>query len=67
VIRALGSPMAVAYCRVSTLEQKKKGYGIEIQVRDVTLFAQAQGLDLRKREGGRMRTVNFRAPDMGTE
>lgn len=34
----------VAYCRVSTLEQKKKGYGIEIQVRDVTLFAERQGL-----------------------
>lgn len=34
----------VAYCRVSTLEQKKKGHGIEIQVRDVTLFAQHQGL-----------------------
>jgi DNA invertase Pin-like site-specific DNA recombinase len=34
----------VAYCRVSTLEQKRKGHGIEIQVRDVTLFAQEQGL-----------------------
>ncbi len=34
----------VAYCRVSTLEQKKKGHGIDIQVRDVTLFAQCQGL-----------------------
>lgn len=33
-----------AYCRVSTLEQKKKGHGIEIQVRDVTLFAQSHGL-----------------------
>jgi site-specific DNA recombinase len=39
---------AVAYCRVSTLEQKRKGYGIEIQVRDVTLFAQAQGLFIRR-------------------
>jgi DNA invertase Pin-like site-specific DNA recombinase len=39
---------AVAYCRVSTLEQKRKGYGIEIQVRDVTLFAQAQGLFVRR-------------------
>jgi site-specific DNA recombinase len=38
----------VAYCRVSTLEQKKKGHGIEIQVRDVTLFAQAQGLFIRR-------------------
>ncbi|MCI0563174.1 MAG: recombinase family protein [Nitrososphaera sp.] len=34
----------VAYCRVSTLEQKKKGHGIEIQIRDVTLFSQSQGL-----------------------
>ena len=34
----------VAYSRVSTLEQKRKGYGIEIQVRDVTLFAETQGL-----------------------
>ncbi len=33
-----------AYCRVSTLEQKRRGYGIEIQVRDVTLFAERQGL-----------------------
>jgi site-specific DNA recombinase len=38
----------VAYCRVSTLEQKKKGYGIDIQVRDVTLFAQAQGLLIQR-------------------
>jgi DNA invertase Pin-like site-specific DNA recombinase len=38
----------VAYCRVSTLEQKKKGNGIEIQVRDATLFAQAQGLFIRR-------------------
>ncbi len=36
--------LVVAYCRISTLEQKKNGLGIEIQVRDVTLFAQAQGL-----------------------
>ena len=34
----------VAYCRISTLEQKKNGHGIEIQVRDATLFAQTQGL-----------------------
>jgi site-specific DNA recombinase len=33
-----------AYCRVSTLEQKKKGYGIDIQIRDATLFAERQGL-----------------------
>ena len=36
--------LVVAYCRISTLEQKKNGLGIEIQVRDITLFAQAQGL-----------------------
>ena len=36
--------MVAAYCRVSTLEQKKNGLGLEIQIRDVTLFAQAQGL-----------------------
>src|SRR6266851_1031126 len=34
----------VAYCRVSTLEQKRRGYGIEIQIRDVNLFAERQGL-----------------------
>jgi len=34
----------VAYCRVSTLEQKKKGYGIDIQIRDVTLYAERHGL-----------------------
>jgi site-specific DNA recombinase len=28
-----------AYCRVSTLEQKKKGLGMDIQLRDVTAFA----------------------------
>ena len=27
--------IVAAYCRVSTLEQKKKGYGIEIQKRDI--------------------------------
>jgi site-specific DNA recombinase len=32
----------VAYCRVSTLEQKRKGYGIDIQMRDLTLFAERQ-------------------------
>lgn len=36
--------MVVGYCRVSTLEQKRRGYGIDIQVRDVTLFAERQGL-----------------------
>jgi DNA invertase Pin-like site-specific DNA recombinase len=34
----------VAYCRVSTLEQKRRGYGIDIQVRDVQAFAERQGL-----------------------
>src|SRR5688572_17430298 len=33
-----------AYCRVSTLEQKKKGLGMDIQVRDVTFFAEGQHL-----------------------
>lgn len=34
----------VAYCRVSTLEQKKKGYGIDIQIRDATICAERYGL-----------------------
>jgi site-specific DNA recombinase len=38
----------VAYCRVSTLEQKKKGHGIDIQIRDVTLFAERHGLLIEK-------------------
>ena len=38
----------VAYCRVSTLEQKKKGYGIDIQIRDVTLFAERHNLFIKK-------------------
>src|SRR5437667_8769309 len=33
-----------AYCRVSTLEQKRKGLGMDIQVREVTAFAEAQNL-----------------------
>jgi site-specific DNA recombinase len=37
-----------AYCRVSTLEQKKKGYGIDIQIRDAALFAERQGLLVEK-------------------
>ena len=36
--------IVVAYCRVSTLEQTKNGLGLEIQVRDATLFAQNQGI-----------------------
>ncbi|HWP38033.1 MAG TPA: recombinase family protein [Gemmatimonadales bacterium] len=39
---------AVAYCRVSTLEQKRQGYGIDIQIRDVTLFAERQGFFIRR-------------------
>src|SRR5712691_4750633 len=38
----------VSYCRVSTLEQKRRGYGIEIQVRDVSAFAQRQGLFVQR-------------------
>ena len=34
----------VGYCRVSTLEQKKKGYGIDIQVRDIKRCAEVFGL-----------------------
>src|SRR5207247_2389324 len=37
-----------AYCRVSTLEQKKKGLGMDIQLRDVTGFAEAQGLTIAR-------------------
>lgn len=40
--------MAVAYCRVSTLEQKKKGYGIEIQIRDATICAERHGFLVEK-------------------
>lgn len=38
----------VAYCRVSTLEQKRRGYGIDIQVRDVKAFAEGQGLFVQR-------------------
>ena len=34
----------VAYCRVSTLEQKKKGLGMDIQIRDVNAFAEGRAL-----------------------
>ncbi len=40
--------LVVAYCRVSTLEQKRRGYGIDIQIRNVTLFAQRLGLLVRR-------------------
>jgi site-specific DNA recombinase len=42
------SKKVAAYCRVSTLEQKKKGHGIDIQIRDVTLFAERHGLLVEK-------------------
>ena len=35
---------AVAYSRVSALEQKRRGYGIDSQIRDVTVFAERHGL-----------------------
>lgn len=38
----------VGYCRVSTLEQKKNGYGIDIQIRDVVLFARQNKLIVDK-------------------
>src|SRR4051794_39724629 len=38
----------VAYCRVSTLEQKKKGLGMDIQIRDVTAFAESQKLVINR-------------------
>jgi len=34
----------VGYCRISTLEQKKKGYGIDIQVRDIKDYAERYDL-----------------------
>ncbi|MGH9460200.1 MAG: recombinase family protein [Vicinamibacteria bacterium] len=37
-----------AYCRVSTMEQKRRGYGIDVQIRDVTLFAERQELFIRR-------------------
>lgn len=40
--------LVVAYCRVSTLEQKRRGYGIDIQIRDVTLFAERGGFFVRR-------------------
>ncbi len=32
--------IVAAYCRVSTLEQKKKGYGIDIQLRDIQMYSE---------------------------
>src|SRR5947207_2217469 len=42
------SRSVVAYCRVSTLEQKRRGFGIDIQLRDVKLFAERQGLFVQR-------------------
>jgi site-specific DNA recombinase len=36
--------IVAGYCRVSTLEQKKKGHGIDIQIRDIEGYAEANGL-----------------------
>ncbi len=36
--------LIVAYCRVSTLEQKRRGYGIEIQLDEVQRCAAHHGL-----------------------
>jgi len=38
--------IVAAYCRVSTLEQKKKGYGIDIQKRDIERYANNFGLSV---------------------
>lgn len=38
----------VAYCRVSTLEQKKRGHGIDIQIRDVSAFAERYKLSIEE-------------------
>lgn len=38
----------VGYCRVSTLEQKKKGFGIDIQIRDVEGYADANGITINR-------------------
>jgi site-specific DNA recombinase len=36
----------VGYCRVSTLEQKKKGFGIDVQVREIQKFARDNGITI---------------------
>ncbi len=38
----------VAYCRVATLGQKGRGNAIDIQIREVTRFAQREGLVVRR-------------------
>lgn len=37
----------IAYCRIFTLEQKK-GYTMDIQIRDVTIYAEPHGLVVKK-------------------
>ncbi|SRR6266498_2121019 len=46
----------VAYCRVLTLEQKRREYGIDIQVRDVMAFAERQGLLVQRFYKGEAQT-----------
>ncbi len=36
----------LGYCRVSTLEQKKKGFGLDIQVREIEKFAKDNNLKI---------------------
>ena len=38
--------VVAGYCRVSTLEQKKKGYGIDIQMREIGTCTEALGLSV---------------------
>jgi site-specific DNA recombinase len=38
--------IVAGYCRVSTLEQKKKGYGIDIQMREIADYAETFGLSV---------------------
>lgn len=38
--------IVAAYCRVSTLEQKKKGYGVDIQLRDINRYAETNNLNI---------------------
>ncbi len=40
--------IVAAYCRVSTLEQKKKGYGIDIQLRDIQRYSEIFSLEVRE-------------------
>jgi len=40
--------IVAAYCRVSTLEQKKKGYGVDIQIREINRYAEANSLDIER-------------------